>query len=114
VGGKVGHTWEPATRPAVTFDKDGTPRWRWVEATLTGGEFNQAFQSLLARAVPEINPRLYTARSLRAGGITAGAASGLPIQQLATCAANKSLESTKIYIRDSLDQRRAHFAQIGG
>ncbi len=98
----------------MVFDPDGTVRWGLTEAVYYSGEWNEAFQALLAKAVPEANVRLYTAHSLRVGGITAGAQAGLSVQQLATCAAHRSLDTTKIYIRDSLDTRRKHFARIGG
>ena len=63
--GAAGHDWEPAEHPTMVFDPDGTVRWGLTEAVYYSGEWNEAFQALLAKAVPEANVRLYTAHSLR-------------------------------------------------
>jgi hypothetical protein len=111
--GNGGHVWEPASRPKPIFDASLIPTWVWVDASYTSGEWNEAFKRLLAEAVPEADARVYSAHSLRVGGITAGAEAGLTLEQLSRCAAHKSLDSTKGYIRDDLDVRRSHFARIG-
>lgn len=113
-GGLGGHIWEPEIRPTVVFDANDAPTWGWTESAYYSGEWNAAFQLLLAQAVPEVNARLYTAHSLRVGGITAGASAGMSIQQLASCAVHQSLDTTSIYIRPDLEAKRDIYSKLGG
>ena len=112
-----GHVWEPASWPMPIFGGTGDAAlvtgWVEKEAKNASQQWNEAFQRILAAAVPGIDVRPYTAHILRVGGMTAGAAAGLSLEERARCAAHKSLESTKRYNKPTMEARRAVFARVG-
>lgn len=111
--GSTQRGWEPARFVKTTFDEYMVPRVVTLEAGLSSGSWNEAFQRVLQLAAPGVNPRLYTAHSLRVGGVKAGADAELTIEQLARCCEHRDRDSTMGYMRDSLTERRSHFAAIG-
>jgi hypothetical protein len=111
--GSAQQGWEPALYTKTTYDEYMEPRLVSLEAGLSSSSWNDAFQRILQLAAPSVNPRLFTAHSLRVGGVKAGADAELTIEQLARCCEHRNRDSTMGYMRDSLSERRGHFAAIG-
>lgn len=109
--GKHGQTWEPPMKPHLTTTND-IPSWSWALATYTSGQWNQAFQALLAEAVPGLDVRLYTAHSLRSGGLTAAANASLPLHRVSKMAEHASMDTTRLYLRNR-EQDRSNYTYIG-
>lgn len=107
------HTWVPRWGEVNVKDEHGVSRKVTVELALTSNDWNESFQRLLSEAVPGVNAKLYTAHTLRVGGVRAGMVAGLSIEDLAKCCEHRSMDSTKGYMKHSLDERRLKHARIG-
>jgi hypothetical protein len=98
-------------KPHLSITND-IPVWSWDWANYSSGEWNQAFQALLAEAVPGINPRLYTAHSLRAGALSSADKADLPLHRVSMMAVHPCQDTTRRYLRDH-EVERASYSYVG-